>query len=177
MSITPTLMEKALDYASQFTPISAQDREIIFNTKKAVLINNNEVWHKKNNPFTITMGSYDGAECCELIGLYLLNIINKKLRGNFGLYRDDGLCTLKATPKEIEQTKKQLCQIFNEHQLKITVEANLKTVKYLDVNLNLVTGKHSPFTKPNNITQDVHSKSDHPPQILKNIPEAINLYR
>ena len=85
---------------------------------------------------TITMRSYDGAESCKVISLYLLNIINKKLGDNFGLYRDNGLCTLKETPKEIQQIKKQLCQIFNEHQLKITVEANLKTVNCFDVNLN-----------------------------------------
>ena len=38
------------------------------------------------------MGSLDGAEMCELVGLYLLNKIKPLLGSNsVGLYRDDGL--------------------------------------------------------------------------------------
>jgi hypothetical protein len=31
-----------------------------------------------------------------------------------------------------------------------------------------------PYTKPNNVPRYVHNKSNHPPTILKNIPESIN---
>ena len=42
--------------------------------------------------FDETMGSYDGAEICELVGIYILNILaNKYDKNNIGLYRDDGL--------------------------------------------------------------------------------------
>ena len=51
------------------------------------------------------MGSYDGAETCELIGTYMLSLITSKFKGEVGLYRDDGLAVCKATPKEIEKTK------------------------------------------------------------------------
>ena len=38
------------------------------------------------------MGSFDGAKVCELVGLYLLNILKSEFDGNnIGLYRDDGL--------------------------------------------------------------------------------------
>ena len=42
------------------------------------------------------MGSFDGAECCELIGLYMLNKLTEGKHALFskaslGLYRDDGL--------------------------------------------------------------------------------------
>ena len=34
-------------------------------------------WHKMTNPdFDVTMGSYDGTETCELVGLYLSHIVN-----------------------------------------------------------------------------------------------------
>ena len=34
------------------------------------------------------MGSFDGAEVCELVGLYLLNILKSEFGGkNIGLYR------------------------------------------------------------------------------------------
>ena len=56
-------------------------------------------WVKKTgNPlFDVTMGSFDGAELCELVGLYLLNKIKPLLgTGNVGLYRDDGLAIVKT---------------------------------------------------------------------------------
>ena len=51
---------------------------------------------KKKGIFDCAMGSYDGAECCELIGLYMLNKLTERKhavfqRANLGLYHDDGL--------------------------------------------------------------------------------------
>ena len=44
------------------------------------------------------MGSYDGAEVCELIGILMLSLIgNIYNRNNIGLYRDDGLAVFKTT--------------------------------------------------------------------------------
>jgi len=37
------------------------------------------------------MGGYDGAETCELVGAYILNLITQKHGKSFGLYRDNGL--------------------------------------------------------------------------------------
>ena len=46
--------------------------------------------------FDVAMGCYDGAEVCELVGLYILRrLIPAYPRGNIGLYRDDGLAVLK----------------------------------------------------------------------------------
>ena len=42
-----------------------------------ILFDKTSVWVKKDNPdFDVTMGSYDGAEVYELIGLYLLNLLS-----------------------------------------------------------------------------------------------------
>jgi hypothetical protein len=47
--------------------------------------------------FDVTMGSYDGAEICELVGLFILSKLEAKFGKNqVGLYRDDGLAILKA---------------------------------------------------------------------------------
>jgi hypothetical protein len=35
------------------------------------------------------------------------------------LYRDDGLGIIKATPRQIELIKKDLCALFNNHGLKL----------------------------------------------------------
>ena len=41
------------------------------------------------------MGSYDGAEVCELVRIYRLSLLaNIVDKNNFGLYRDDGLIFL-----------------------------------------------------------------------------------
>ena len=59
-----------------------------------MLFNKDIVWKKKNNSklFDVTMGSYDVAEICELVGVYLIHQIKEKFpQLDFGLYRDDGL--------------------------------------------------------------------------------------
>ena len=72
-SISEQLLLKALDYASQFTTITQQDRHIIIHAKKSLLYHQNSPWAKKHtdNMFDVTMGSYDGAETCELIATYM----------------------------------------------------------------------------------------------------------
>jgi len=175
-SITEQLLTRALDYASRFTHITPQDRHIITHAKKSLLYHQNNPWEKKNtsNLFDVTMGSYDGAETCELVGIYMLSLITSKFKDQAGLYRDDGLAVCKATPKQIEKTKQEVSEIFKANGLKITIEANKKTINFLDVTLDLASGSYKPFMKPNNKILYVHQESNHPPALLKNIPENIN---
>jgi hypothetical protein len=167
---------KALDYASKFTTITDQDREIVLHAKRSLLYHQNSPWMKRNaeNTFDVTMGSYDGAETCELIGLYMLSLIAPKFKDQVGLYRDDGIAVCKATPKEIEKTKQEVSNVFKSNGLKITIEANKKTVNFLDVTLDLTSGNYKPYMKPNNKLLYVHRQSNHPPALLKNIPHNIN---
>lgn len=96
------------------------------------------------------------------------------MNGNFGLYRDDGLGAVRATPKQAETIKKQLCKIFRDHSLNITIDANRKVVDYLDVTMNLNDGTYSPYMKENNSIKYVNKNSNHPPSIINNIPASIN---
>ena len=98
---------KALDYASRCTKITQQDRHIIIHSKRSLLYHQNSPWTKKNSDsiFDVTMGSYDGAETCELIGVYMLSLIAPKFKDEVGLYRDDGIAVCKAEPRE-KQSKK-----------------------------------------------------------------------
>ena len=53
---------------------------------------------KGESNFDVTMGAYDGAEVCELIGIFNLSLFSKHINKNhIGLYRNDGLATLKNT--------------------------------------------------------------------------------
>ena len=90
------------------------------------------------------------------------------------LYRYDGLAAFHDPPRVIERIKQQICQLFADNGLKITVEANKKVINHLDVTLDLNSGKHYPFLKPGNVHTSVHAKSNDPPCILKRIPESVN---
>ena len=80
----------------------------------------------------------------------------------------------KRTPRQIEEIKKKICKVFSIYGLKITIEANKKTIDFLDVTLDLNKGSYEPYTKPNNTPFYVHRESNHPPSIIQNIPVAIN---
>lgn len=101
-------------------------RRIILHANKSLLYNSGEPFGKKasSNLFDVTMGSYDGAKSCKLIGTFLLHKITEKYGNSFSLYKGDGLGITNATPCQEELLKKDFCTIFSEHGLKITIEAN-----------------------------------------------------
>ena len=90
------------------------------------------------------MGSYDGAETCELAGSFLLSQL-QELNTNIGLYRDDGLVISDTTPRDTENFKKEICRIFNHNGLRITIEANKQTINFLDVTFNPNKNNYQPF--------------------------------
>ena len=173
-NITEVLLKKALDYAKNHINIAPGEIKIILQTKKAFLFADGKPWVKKGNKsFDVTMGSWDGAEVADLVGLYLLSQLSD-LNLIIGLYRDDGLAVCNLSPRQAELLKKKLCRIFKENGLNITAEANLKSVNFLDINLNLETGIFRPYMKPNDTPTYVHKNSNHPEGILKNIPLSVN---
>ena len=89
------------------------------------------------------MGSYDGAEVCELVGLFVLDKINKNCPDlDLGLYRDDGLgATKNLSGPQMERLRKKLFSIFKSCGLRITVDCNLSQVDFLDVTFSLSSGK------------------------------------
>ena len=51
---------------------------------------------KKDGFFDVTMGAYDGAEVCELVGTFLLDKISVKYdKNSINLYRNNGLSLFK----------------------------------------------------------------------------------
>ena len=173
-SISQDLLNKALDFASDHDNITTDERNIIIHAKNSILIHKHLHWQKKGSTtFDVTMGSYDGAETCELVGSFLLSQL-QDLNANIGLYRDDGLAITNATPRETESIKKEICRIFNNNGLRITIEANKQIINFLDVTCNLKRSTYQPFTKPDTSLQYVHRKSNHPPITIKNIPAGIN---
>ena len=140
--------------------------------KKSFLFKEGKPWSKKgDNNFDVAMGSFDGAETCDIVGLFILSELYK-LKINVGLYRDDGLGVSSLSPKQLEGTKKKICAIFKKLGLSITIEVNKKTVDFLDITMNLENNTYKPFIKPNDIPLYVHRESNHPPKCDKEYPPS-----
>ena len=120
------------------------------------------------------MASFDGAETCEIVGCFMLSQLQEKYGKAVGLYRDDGLAIFYKCPRDIENIKKDICALFRNNNLKITVEANRKVVNYLDVTLDLNSESFMPYMKPGNTPLYVNSHSNHPPSVLRSIPLSVN---
>ena len=109
------------------------------------------------------MGSFEGAEVCECVSLYILSLL-QFLKINFGLYRDDGLGVSLLTARQTENLKKEICKVFKENKLSITIEVNHKVVNFLDITLDLNSGLYKPYMKPNDSPIYINQKSNHPLQ-------------
>jgi len=112
------------------------------------------------------MGSFDGAEICELVGSYILKIIGEKYGNpNIGLYRDDGLAAFEHTSgPQSDRIRKDIIKLFEEIGLKITIQTNLKIVNFLDITFNLNNGSHKPYKKPNDQPMYINKNSNPPPE-------------
>ena len=175
-SISEKLIKEALDFAKTKVSISNTDENTILHARKSLLFDGTHVWiKKKGGLFDVTMGAYDGAEVCELVGTFLLHTLAQKYpKEKMGLYRDDGLATFMNTSgPQNERIKKDFQRIFKEKGLDLVIVCNRKSVDYLDVTLNLSDGSHRPFHKPDDETSYIHAESDHPPSILKQLPKAV----
>ncbi len=175
-SIKEDLLKKALNFASRRVEVKNEEKEIIFHARKSLLFNKGQTWIKKEGgTFDVTMGAYDGAEVCELVGAFILHQLGSKYnRKDIGLYRDDGLAVFKnVSGPEAERIKKDFQKVFKRNGLNITIACNRKIVDYLDVTFNLNDGTYKPYRKPNDTTTYVHKESNHPPNILKKLPSMI----
>ena len=175
-SISKELLKRAINFAQTITFICQQDIDIILHACQSILFSKTAPWKKRNSSdcFDITMGSYSGAEVAETVGLYILHKITPLFgNGNTGLYRDDGLAIMRGSGPECDKKRKELIKLFKYEGLNITVESNITRTNFLDVTLDLVTEQYQPFRKPNDTPCYVHVDSNHPPQVIKQLPKMI----
>ena len=151
-SITEDLLTKSLEFAQNYVKVDEHTANIIMHTCQSILFSNGSAWSEKSSPqFDVAMGSFDGAEVCKLVGLYMLyhlsSVIGDKM--NIDLYRDDGLAILEATSgPETDRIRKKIDKLFKDHNLHITTELGLIQTDFLDVTFNLKSGKYWPYRKP-----------------------------
>ena len=167
----------AISFAKLFTQIDDDAIQIIEHSRKSLLLNKKEAWIKNSNSlFDVTVGSFNGAEICELVGLFILNKLSNIIpTKGLGLYRNDGLAVLRNKSRpEMEHTRKNIIKAFKEIELNITAKTNLFQTDFLDVTFNLKSNKFFPYRKPNDHPLYINNQSNHPPSIRKQLPDMIN---
>ena len=162
-SITKYLLKKALEFAKAKVSIIQEEEKLIYHSRKSLRFKDQETWMKKGGElFDLTMGAYDGAKICELIGLFILykfQQLNKT--NNFGLYRDDGLAVIRnMCGPYSEKVKKELRVLFKKFGLNFIIECSKTTVDNLDITLNLLDGTYKPYQKAENTLQYIHKESN-----------------
>ena len=176
-SISPELLINSIKFARLFCDICDKEFDIIMHCRRTFLFNNGEPWVKKGGKgnFDIPMGSFDGAEICELVGLYLLHKMTSGKDPIFtlaqvGLYRDDCLAVISGSARVIEDRVRKM---FRKESLEIVAAPSAQITDFLDVELNLITREHKPYRKPNDFPIYINSKSNHPNTIIKQLPKMI----
>ena len=91
---------------------------------------------KSSSEFYVAMGSYDGAELCEFVCLYFLDLLTMEFgKQNFNLWRDDDLSCFENIWPDSKKIKKKLFKTFKSNGLNITEECNLILTKLFGCNL------------------------------------------
>ena len=176
-SITESLLDQSIDWATQFTAITDSDIRIIKHARKSLLFHDGLPWVKRDSShaFDVTMGSYDGAEICELVGLFILSKLKDTSGNNIGLYCDDGLVLLDTKSGRLsDKARKDLTHAFNELGLNITAQANQLSTNFLDITFDLSNGTYKPYRKPNDEPLYINRHSNHPPPIIRELPNSVN---
>ena len=69
--ISKELLADAITFTKQNIAIDKDDLTVIQHVRKPLLYNLETLWQqKKKNLFDVNIGAYDGAEVCELVGLF-----------------------------------------------------------------------------------------------------------
>ena len=175
-SISKTLFENTLDWAKQYYSFTDQSLEIIRNSRKSFLFHHNNTWVKKHNEdFDVTMGSFDGAEVCDLVGLYILSKLTLLIDNyHVGLYRDDGLAAIPGSGPKVDRLRKDIFNIFKNIGLKVTIECNSKQTDFLDVYLDLKSETFRAFRKDSQLPIYINVNSNHPRSIKKSLPQIVS---
>ena len=77
-------------------------------------------------------------------------------------------------PRSADNLRKRITKCFDTLDLKTTIQSNLKIVNYLDVTFNLTNNSYYPYRKPDNPPMYINVHSNHPPSIIKQVPDAIS---
>ena len=123
------------------------------------------------------MGGYDSSQIADLVGLYILDILTRIISPQqVGIYRDDGLLYIPNSNGPLSSSiQKRIIRAFKFLGFKIEISSNIKIANFLDVTLDLSNNSYKHFIKPNQNPSYINVNSNHPKNIIKQIPKAVNL--
>ena len=123
------------------------------------------------------MGGYDSSQIADLVGLYILNMLTRIISPQqLGLYHNDGLLYIPNSNGPLcSSIQKGIIKAFKFWGFKIEISSNIKIVNFLDVTLDLSNNSYKPFIKTNQNPSYIDINSNHPKNIIKQVPKAVNL--
>ena len=74
----------------------------------------------------------------------------------------------------MDRIRKDIIALFKSEGVSITIDTDLIETDFLDVSFSLEMEKRFPYRKPRNTLLYIHSESNHPPSIIKQLPSTTN---
>ena len=107
--ISKELLTKSIHYAKSITTLEEVIKPV-FHSRKSLLLQKTVFgFREDNSDFLVAKG---GFEVCELVGLYLLNMLTNEIgKNNIGFQRDNGLSYFQnISGPDSERIKKKMCK-------------------------------------------------------------------
>ena len=70
-------------------------------------------------------------------------------------------------------SSKTIIKTFKDIGFSVDIQTNLKEVDFFGITLNLQNDTYRPYKKPNDKLLYIHSSSNHPSRIIKQLPNSI----
>ena len=142
---------KAIIHAKSFVTIIKEEVNTVIHSQNSLFFNNTSLWIKREDDpdFDVTMSSFDGADICEPVDVYILKVFGQKYgKERVGLYRDDILVSFETVSgRQAEKINKDVIKIFKEEfNTNIASETKLKIINFLYITFNRSTWKYQPET-------------------------------
>ena len=125
------LLTDALTFAETIINLDDHVKKVIYHSRRSLLFNQEQTWMKKGSDvFDVSMGAYNDTEVCELIGIFLLNLLGRQYDTKIiGLYRDDGLSIFfYFSGPQVGKIKKQQQKVFKNNGFDVIIKRNVKIV-------------------------------------------------
>ena len=120
------------------------------------------------------MGYFDGAELCEIIGIYILmklqSVLLKDSEGSIEMM--DYELQKNYQGLKWKRNRKQIIENSKRLGLSITIKMNLNVADFLDIQFKLKTNSYK-YMKPNSVPVYINKNSNHPPHVLRELQKTI----
>ena len=122
--------------------------------------------------FDVPMGRYDSSQIADLVGLYILHVLNRIINSDqVSLYGDDGIMYIpNSNGPNSSSIQKKIIRAFKLLAFKIEISSNFQYVT-----LDLSNNTYKPFIKMDQPPSYININSNHPKAMIKQVPKAVNL--